>query len=83
MKSYGHDYSLALRDLLDAIDFDRDEMEGDDLFCDLRDGDVGTEEASSTIAARMQTTGGKPSSILCHVFPSSLEPNSFPLRVPK
>jgi hypothetical protein len=39
--------------------------------------------ASSTTALRTQTTEGKPSSILCQVFPSSREPNSCPLRVPK
>lgn len=83
MKSYCHDYFLPLRDSLDATDPDRDETAADDLRGDLRDVGVGPAEASSTIAVRMQTTGGKPSSILCHIFPSSFEPNSFPLRVPK
>jgi hypothetical protein len=83
VKSYCQDHLLLLRDLLDATDFVRDEIADDDLRGDLYDAGVEAEEASSTIALRMQTTGGNPSSILSHVRPSSLEPNSFPLRVPK
>jgi len=40
-------------------------------------------EVPSTTALRTQTTDGSPSSILCQVFPSSFDPNSWPLRVPK
>jgi hypothetical protein len=83
VKSDCHDHLLVLRDLLDATDFGRDETAGDDLRGDLCDAGVEPGEASSTIALHMQATGGNPSSILCHVLPSSLEPNSFPLRVPK
>jgi hypothetical protein len=76
-----------LRDLLDVTDFDLDainfeldEAADDDLRGDL----CGLEpDGSSTIALRIHVTGGNPSNILCHVLPSSLEPNSLPLRVPK
>jgi hypothetical protein len=38
---------------------------------------------SPTTAAFTQTTGGSPSIIDCHDLPSSLEPYTLPLRVPK
>jgi len=80
VKGHRHDHLFVLRDLFVASDFARDEIADDNAL-----GDVGVElgEASSTTAFRMQTTGGSPSSIFCHVLPSSLEPKSFPLRVPK
>src|ERR1700721_545152 len=42
-----------------------------------------TPEAYSTSALRTQTTEGNPSSIFSHVRPSSREPKSWPLLVPK
>jgi hypothetical protein len=39
--------------------------------------------ASSKTAARTHKIAGIPSNILCHIFPSSRDPNSCPLRVPK
>ena len=74
---------MLLRDLLDAIDFDRDEVTDNDLRGDLGNVRIEPEDASSTMALRTHVIGGNPSSILCQVLPSSLEPNSFPLRVPK
>ena len=38
---------------------------------------------SPTSAVFTQITGGKPSRIFFHVFPSSADPYSCPLRVPK
>jgi hypothetical protein len=78
MKVYSHDYFL-MRDLPE-VDLDGDKAAADDPLMDVA---LGPEEESSTIAVLMQTTGGKPSNTLSHVFPSSLEPNTFPLRVPK
>jgi hypothetical protein len=74
-----HDHLLVRRDLLVAEDFARDEAATAVL------GNVGPEppEASSMTAVRTQTTAGSPWSIFCHVFPSSLDPKSCPLRVPK
>src|SRR5688572_1742291 len=41
------------------------------------------DHCSVMTAAFTQTTGGNPSASSRHVAPSSIEPNSFPLRVPK
>jgi hypothetical protein len=79
VKGYWHNHRLVRRDLFVAGDFARDEVASDAL------DNVGPEpaEASSTTAFRTQTTAGSPSSIFCHVLPSSVEPKSCPLRVPK
>jgi hypothetical protein len=86
VKSYSHDHLYYLRDFLDFVrdstDFERDERAGGDLGDDLR-GARAKPEASSTIALRTHATGGNPSRILCQLLPSSLDANSFPLRVPK
>src|SRR6266487_6480622 len=64
--------------LVDFVDFVR----WDDAGAVLRE--VGaTPEAYSTSALRTHTTEGKPSSIFSHVRPSSREPKSWPLLVPK
>jgi hypothetical protein len=59
-------------------------------FVRREDADVGvselagtTPEAYSKTALRTQTTAGNPSSIFAHVRPSSREPKSWPLLVPK
>jgi len=44
--------------------------------------DSALNDPSSINAVRMQSTGGSPSNIFSHVFPSSREANSWPLRVP-
>jgi len=83
VKGECHNQLFVLRDLLDGAEFTLDEAAAADLRDDLGGVRLEAEEGSSTIALRTQATGGNPSSILCHVLPSSLEPNSFPLRVPK
>jgi len=80
VKSHRHNQPFFVgRDLRVVADFVGDEIARDSL------GDFGPDlpEASSTTAFRMQTTDGSPSRILCHVLPSSREPNICPLRVPK
>src|SRR5215469_1890033 len=81
VKSYGQDYFFFRRDWRDVRDLLREEGGGGG------DGTrtVGLEEAepSSMKALRTQTMAGSPSRILFQVFPSSREPKSWPLRVPK
>ena len=79
VKGHWHDYFFVRRDLLAARVFDRDDTADTD---DLRLG-VELEDARSKTAVRIQATGGSPSSIFCHVLPSSVELKSLPLRVPK
>ena len=80
VKGQWRDHFFVRRDLFVATDLARDEVADDNALVNVG---VAPGEASSTTAFRMQTTGGSPSSIFCHVLPSSLEPKSFPLRVPK
>ena len=80
MKGYWHDHLLVRLDVFVARDFVRDDVVDDD---DLREVVVEPGEVSSTTAFLMQTTGGNPSHIFCHVLPSSVELKSLPLRVPK
>src|SRR5215813_10410240 len=78
-----HNYFPVWRDLVVVRGFARDEVT-DGVATDLVLLNPGAAtEVSSTTAPLMQVTGGKPSRIFCHVRPSSLEPKSFPLRVPK
>ena len=80
VKDYRHDQLFLVgRDLRVDRDFDRDEIAVAAL------GKIGAKppEVSATTAFRTQTTDGRPSSIFCHVLPSSREPKSCPLRVPK
>ena len=80
VKGHWQDYFVVRRDLLAASVFDRDDTADTD---DLRGLGVELEDARSKTAGRIQATGGSPSSIFCHVLPSSVELNSLPLRVPK
>jgi hypothetical protein len=85
VKGYRHDHLFFVgRDLFVGRDW---RVEGNldrDLGADAALCDVGhNPEAPSKTAFRTQTTDGSPSSIFCHVLPSSREPKSCPLRVPK
>jgi hypothetical protein len=42
-----------------------------------------TRRGSPTHAAFTHTMDGRPPTICFHVFPSSFDPNTWPLRVPK
>src|SRR5207253_5325496 len=79
VKDQRHIHLLVRRFLLFDLDFVCGEGAGAAL------GNVGPKppEASSTTAFRTHTTDGSPSSIFCHVLPSSRSPKSCPLRVPK
>ena len=81
VEPYWHSHLVFRRDLLAAEDLVRDGP--DDDGASLGAEGRGPEETSSIIAVRTQTMEGSPSTILCHVFPSSSEPKSCPLRVPK
>jgi hypothetical protein len=81
LKGHWHDHPFVRRDGFAEPDLLRDVIADDDD--NLRGVGVETRDVSSKTAFRMQATGGSPSSILCQVRPSSVEPKSLPLRVPK
>jgi hypothetical protein len=63
--------------------FDRDFAFREEAGQGPGNADAKPPEVSSMNALRTQTTDGNPSSIFFHVLPSSQEPKSCPLRVPK
>src|SRR6267142_781120 len=80
VKGHGHNHLFVRRDLVFETDFARDDVVVGDALGSAGDE---TPDASSTKAVRTQVTAGNPSSIFCHVLPSSREPKICPFRVPK